>query len=286
MVSSVLALGTACVFHAAFVLEIDFGSVPPPGQRPAALVYHLSLRLRSGHTIDFSEQAGTATADEMCDRGVEWCCKVVAHRRDGRRLKVYELADGDPVVGVVQSQALAAGLDGKPVPFPGLVYRWVPRVSPPEPEHFVLTAGPRGGGLFGRAVAIAFAAAITVVVAPELDFEHMPAGDKRPRVYKLIVAPTLAPDLGRFGPAGSDIVVHHKKTIGDLVDDVLGVTGNYDTWRDPLRPRVALLEYENKVAGEGTTRHRVIGLEIWSYGPRPAVRWTLRPEVRKLLQKK
>ena len=286
MVSSLLAVGIGCAFHAAFVPQLDYSFVPPPHARPPFYVNDAEVRLASGAVETFHRVSAPPTAEQICDAEAReferggWAIEL-----NGLRLTLLDFK-GDPVVGI-RTQATGIDKEGNRVELRGPVVRWVRR-TPPRP--FVTTSlfpGPAGAGTLGRTAAHAFVAAVTTVAAPELDFGALPDGKDRPQVYSVWVLPLLA--SGDYeDKAGCALRIWANKHAKEVVlgQCARGMEHHYSLQYDATGLRMALLEYVWRGDDEALRRDRVVGLAVESNGPPPAIRWALRPEVRDALNRK
>ncbi|MBY0459184.1 MAG: hypothetical protein K2V38_17755 [Gemmataceae bacterium] len=286
MLGLMLAVGVTAAPHAFFAPELDFSSVPAPADRPKFYRITIEALLASGQT----EKTGFLTTDDpagkLCEQAARWCeNNDLRMRLDRLKLTLLDV-EGDPIVGLKVS---AVGTDefGNSAPLAPPTLRWVRRPAPPKVTWTYLAAGPRGSGLLGRATAGAFAAAVTAVAAPELDFSSLPDGKDRPQVYSVFVYPRLASGDYREKPFHSFRVWGDDRPLVSMFNNCHH-WGDYayEMRTDVKRLRIALLDYVQPAEDGTPRRDRVVGLTIESNGPAPKVRWTLRPEVREMLDKK
>ena len=286
MLAFLMTVGVGWAFHAAFAPQLDYAAVPSPANRPQFYQVTIKVRLASGAREELVTTAVAQRADRMCDNQARWCeNNDWTFKLDGLKLTLLALA-GDPVVGM---QASATGIDekGNRIWLPGPKVRWVWRTPPPKSTTTVLSPGPTGGGILGRAASGALAAAVTTVAAPELDFDALPDGKDRPQVYSIHVLPLLASGGYEDKPGCAFRLWGDKGTKeAMLLHCAERSSYNYDRQVSPSGLRVALLDYVRPADDGVVTRDRVVGLVVESNGPPPAVRWALRPEVRKLLKEK
>ncbi len=173
--------------------------------------------------------------------------------------------------------------------------RWVPRVLP-KIARVELQPAPRVGKPLARAACGALAATVASVAAPEFDFDTIPGVDKRPRVYYLRVYPRLASGQDDGNYIGYvllyDLPQGNDPDDPDRRKEVLRKNYAYhaDRWFDvlalPGNLRVAMLDYRCEVGDRNGQKDPVVGLTVETNGPVPGLRWTFRPEVRKLLKLK
>jgi hypothetical protein len=277
-----------------FAPQIDFSMQPPGPQRVKSCQVRFVARLASGKSENLERELGQRESPlGMCDEFARiGAIKFWTFHQDGTKLTLFDV-EGDPIVDL---QVVVEKSDPKDqgVP-PAALVQWVPRVVP-KIARAELQPAIRGGNPLALATSGAVTAAVTSVAVPEIDFDTIPDAEKRPRVYYLRFHTRLA--SGKYEENYIGRVDIYDVRQGKAPDDperrkeVLRKNYAYhaETWFDVLAEpgnlRVAMLDYRCEEGERNGQKDPVVGLRVETNGPVPKVRWTLRPEVRKLLKMK
>ena len=188
-----------------FAPQVEFSQPAPIEQRAKLCQVKFVATLASGKS---SEDLGISvsrsdSAVEVCDGFARVCAILWAtFHQDQSRLTLFDY-EGDPIIGL--KVVVVPTTPNDPGILPQVTVRWVPRV-PPRIARVELQPAPRGAAPLARVASGAFAAAVTTVAAPEIDFGTIPKADKWPRVYYIRFHTRLASGLFEEDYPGHDWV--------------------------------------------------------------------------------